>query len=160
MYRIVDRICFTVGLIIIGPVIILGLLLNGGYFDFIHQVNLCTFNKITGLYCPGCGITRSCFALFSGHVLMSLFYHVIPVCAVLIFLIYMTHMIRIRILLKKRGLKISQPYPEDIEALSVRFHKRLEIAIYIIIGLAITQWLIKDILLICLGIDYFQIFNF
>lgn len=35
----------------------------------------CLFHKFTGLYCPGCGGTRAFFALISGHVLMSLYYH-------------------------------------------------------------------------------------
>ena len=28
----------------------------------------CVFNKITGLYCPGCGISRMFISLFSGEI--------------------------------------------------------------------------------------------
>lgn len=43
----------------------------------------CIFNKITGLYCPGCGITRAIKSLLSGDIQTSfrnniLLYTVIP----------------------------------------------------------------------------------
>lgn len=158
MYRIVDRISFIAGIIIIGPVIILGLLLNGGYFDFIHTYSLCAFNNITGLYCPGCGITRSCFALASGHLLLSALYHIVPICAVMVYLIYMIYLFRLKRTLNKRNLSFADTYPKDIEAKSVRFHARLHIVIYIMLGIAGIQWIIKDTLLILGNIDYFTLF--
>lgn len=43
----------------------------------------CIFNKVTGLYCPGCGITRAIKSLLSGDIQTSfrnniLLYTVIP----------------------------------------------------------------------------------
>ncbi len=35
----------------------------------------CVFYHVTGLPCPGCGLTRSCIALAEGHPLESLRYH-------------------------------------------------------------------------------------
>lgn len=35
----------------------------------------CLFRRITGLYCPGCGGTRSFFAMLHGHLLRSFLYH-------------------------------------------------------------------------------------
>ncbi|MCD8026355.1 MAG: DUF2752 domain-containing protein [Clostridiales bacterium] len=32
----------------------------------------CTFHRLTGLYCPGCGNTRALFALLEGNILLSL----------------------------------------------------------------------------------------
>lgn len=44
----------------------------------------CGFRKLTGLYCPGCGGTRSVMALLKGKLLTSLYYHPLPLyCAVL-----------------------------------------------------------------------------
>lgn len=35
----------------------------------------CAFRRITGLYCPGCGGTRSFVYLIHGHIIKSLAYH-------------------------------------------------------------------------------------
>lgn len=35
----------------------------------------CIFKSITGLYCPGCGITRAIFALFRGEVYQAFRYN-------------------------------------------------------------------------------------
>lgn len=32
----------------------------------------CTFHKLTGLYCPGCGMTRATHHLLHGHLLAAL----------------------------------------------------------------------------------------
>lgn len=157
MYRRIDRFSFYFGIIITGPVIILGLLINFGYFDFMHEYDLCAIHRLTGLYCPGCGMTRACFALFSGHILKSLAYHVIPVSAVLIYIAYMAYLIRIKSVLNKKKLKWSEPYPEAIDFAARRFHKILETAVYVIAGITILQWLLRDILLLVRNIDLMRI---
>lgn len=35
----------------------------------------CVFHSLTGLYCPGCGGTRACRLLLSGHIFQSFLYH-------------------------------------------------------------------------------------
>ncbi len=40
--------------------------------DFSASIPKCFFNKITGLYCPACGNTRSTIALLHGDVLLSI----------------------------------------------------------------------------------------
>jgi len=47
--------------------------------DLIDYASGCVFNKYTGLYCPGCGGTRSIFALIRGDILRSVRLHpVVP----------------------------------------------------------------------------------
>ncbi|MGN0114889.1 MAG: DUF2752 domain-containing protein [Acutalibacteraceae bacterium] len=49
----------------------------------------CPVNTLTGLYCPGCGITRSIVALYDGDILLSLRSNITPyVAAVLIIMLY------------------------------------------------------------------------
>ena len=45
------------------------LILYGYYFLTLNYgINIpCLFNKVTGYYCPGCGITRCLFSIMSGH---------------------------------------------------------------------------------------------
>lgn len=49
-------------------------------FDFLLELGIeCMFHKFTGLYCPGCGGTRSLHFLLNGDIIRSLLYHPILV---------------------------------------------------------------------------------
>ncbi len=48
---------------------------NVFHFDILEYTGVCTFYAVTGLFCPGCGGTRSVFALFRGDFLRSLYMH-------------------------------------------------------------------------------------
>lgn len=159
MYRRIDRFSFIFGIVIIGPVITLGLLIKHGFFDFIHGINLCAFNRTTGLYCPGCGMTRACFALMGGHPFLSIAYHIIPISSVLIYFIYMSYLIYMKIRLKRKGLTAASPYPDDMEKISRLFHKRLEISVYVVLGITTLVWIARNILLIAYKIDWFDVVN-
>ncbi len=67
-----ERILKVIFFLIIG----IGFLV-GYYFvnKFFHLYIPCTINKITHLYCPGCGITRMLFALFKGHIYEAFMYN-------------------------------------------------------------------------------------
>lgn len=49
----------------------------------------CVMRTILGLYCPGCGGTRSFIYLLHGQVLKSLFYHPVVPYAIVILFFYM-----------------------------------------------------------------------
>ena len=58
--------------------LILGIgLLIGYYFinKYWHLYIPCMINKVTHLYCPGCGVTRMLFALLKGHVYEAFMYN-------------------------------------------------------------------------------------
>lgn len=49
----------------------------------------CPINTLTGLYCPGCGITRSIVTLYAGDILLSLRCNITPyVAAALLIMLY------------------------------------------------------------------------
>jgi hypothetical protein len=60
----------------------------------------CIFRKLTGLYCPGCGLTRMCSAILEGDLIAAFGYN--PLCFVLLpFFIFLA--IRYSILYVKNG---------------------------------------------------------
>lgn len=58
------------------------------YFKWIPlelKPDICVWEKMFGVYCPGCGGTRAVMALFKGHLLLSLWYHPLVLYAAVIF---------------------------------------------------------------------------
>lgn len=68
------------------------------------------FHSLTGLYCPGCGGTRACRLLLSGHIFQSFWYHPGVVVAAALYVWFMvSHTIES---LSKGRLKIGLPYTD------------------------------------------------
>ena len=58
--------------------LIIGILIITGYYfinKYLHLYIPCMINKITHLYCPGCGTTRMLFALLKGHIYEAFMYN-------------------------------------------------------------------------------------
>lgn len=99
-------------------------------FD-IHPPKLCTFNKYTGLYCPGCGGYRSVISMINGDFLKSLYYNIFILPSFVFSIIYaISHTISI---LSSNKIRAMHFYP---------------IYAYICIFVLLTQCLIKNILLL------------
>ncbi len=96
----------------------------------------CVFEAATGLYCPGCGGTRAVIALMRGHFIKSFIYHPAVPYAFTVYTVFMVKMF----LVKHFGLKSGKD-------------GRINIFIYIGIGIIFVQWIVKLILLICYGIS-------
>lgn len=54
-----------------------------------HLKGGCIFWDLWGIYCPGCGGTRSLVALAHGHILQSLWYHPLLLYCVVMYLAFM-----------------------------------------------------------------------
>ncbi len=141
-----DRFFFIIGWILLGLGIAAGLFLRSGKLDFLHRYELCGFHRVTGWYCPGCGITRACFALSEGRILRSLYYNITPLLLGLIAAIYQVWMCCDQL--------IGRRHENEVRAQKSRlFHRRLEIALMTAVALILLQWLLKMILLIGFGVD-------
>ncbi|MBP5384901.1 MAG: DUF2752 domain-containing protein [Lachnospiraceae bacterium] len=103
--------------------------LRNGCFDGLLTGKLCAFREATGLYCPGCGATRACFALAKGQIFRSFLLHPMPV-VLLVF--YVTGLITFSIRV------IGKKVPDRLW-----FYRRIEILLFTVLGLMIVQWGIK-----------------
>lgn len=55
----------------------------------IHTISLCAFRNVTGLPCPGCGITRSYLSMFNGKIKEAFLYHPLFILPFAIAIIWM-----------------------------------------------------------------------
>lgn len=91
----------------------------------------CVFETVTGLYCPGCGGTRSLIALVQGHPVRSFLLHPAVIYAAAVYAVFMIRMF----MLKHYGIGSKKD-------------GRVLVFIYIGIGLILLQWAVKLVLLI------------
>lgn len=80
---------YTMGLIILGLIPIFILLFHFTPIRFGNVLLPCLFHYITGLYCPGCGGSRSVTALLTGHPIQSFIYHPIVLYGFALYLWFM-----------------------------------------------------------------------
>lgn len=93
----------------------------------------CWFHAATGLYCPGCGATRSFLLLIEGHPIEALaYYPAVPYTV----LVYLWFMLSNSIELLSRGrLRMGLRYRN--------------LYLYIAVCLILGNWVVKNILLLC-----------
>lgn len=111
-------------------------------FQVIRQGGSCLFQCLTGLYCPGCGGTRALKALLNGNLPLSAQYHpLVPYAAVVIAAELLS-------LAVARATK------------NPRWYLGHEL-LFILVGVGVTavNWMVKNILLICFGIDLLPLWN-
>ena len=59
------------------------------YIHLTYNIGLiCIYNKITGLYCPGCGMTRAVYSLLNLDIYQAIRYNVFAVILLPILIIY------------------------------------------------------------------------
>ncbi len=96
----------------------------------------CIFLSILGIYCPGCGGTRSVFSMLRGDLLKSLWYHPLVLYASVIFAGFMlTHTLERIHFPHVKGMKFRPGY------------------LYGAIAIIIVNFILKNILKFCFGIE-------
>lgn len=131
---------YILGLILAVPAAILLFLQNSGAadFDVADWIPPCLFHRVSGLYCPGCGGTRAVKSLLEGRLTACFFYHpFVLYCAAIYILFMVSHTIEF-ILRKKSPHK--KPFVRGLQA-------RLTY-LYVGVILILSQWLVKNLLVI------------
>ena len=70
-----DKYFYITGWIVIVLITVLVMIVKINGIGILHKMPPCAFNKVTGLYCPGCGGTRATIALFRGQIIRSFRFH-------------------------------------------------------------------------------------
>lgn len=96
----------------------------------------CLFWKFFGLYCPGCGGTRSVDAFLHGHVLQALWYHPLVPYMAGVYLAFMVTWTAAKLHLfgLKKGMKFRHGY------------------MYGMLVIIAVNFLLKNVLKLCFGI--------
>ncbi len=70
-----DNSFYIIGLCCIGVILTYIILRYSFKFDVFDYIGVCTFYRVMGYYCPGCGGTRAVFALFRGEIWEAFMFH-------------------------------------------------------------------------------------
>lgn len=115
------------------PIVIIGIFYSlWGYDNLIHPyaIFMCTFKRVTGHPCPGCGGSRAVAELFKGNILQSVKYN----ASVVVFVIEYVHFMLLCFIRKH----VFKTYIEK------KIH--IEIYAYILAGVLILQWIVRLLL--------------
>ncbi|MFA9377729.1 MAG: DUF2752 domain-containing protein [Lachnotalea sp.] len=131
------KILYKIGWWIFALTVLIVFLINWSKINYQLFLFPCLFHKLSGLYCPGCGGTRAVLSLIHGHPIASIQYNPIVMYGLLIYAWYMiSNTIE---LLSKKKLKIGMKYSDSY--------------FWVGLGIIIVFFLIRNILLVALGID-------
>lgn len=95
----------------------------------------CAFYTVVHLYCPGCGGTRAAYYLFHGRIIKSFLFNPFVPYTVFDYLFFMINTVLVK-KTKKMGFK---GFP-------------VTITVYVGVAILLLQWIIRNILLVGLGI--------
>ena len=132
-----DKYFYITGWIVIALITVLVMIVKINGIGILHKMPPCAFNKVTGLYCPGCGGTRATIALFRGQIIRSFRFH--P------FVLY-GFVVGGWFMISQTIQRISK------DRIKIGMHFR---AVYLWIALAIVliNWLVKNAFILIGGID-------
>lgn len=103
----------------------------------------CMFHAVTGLYCPGCGGTRSVAALLRGQIGAAFLYHpIVPYCAAVYLWFMISH--------------TAERLVRHRWRIGMRYRNRY---LWIALALVVINTAVKDILLTAFHVDILQMLD-
>ena len=96
----------------------------------------CGFRSVTGIYCPGCGGTRSLIRLLHFDIIGSVKLHPVPIYVLALTINFFVRFIFAYLVPDNCPLRLKPAVPRYIY-------------LYILCGLVIVNWLVRVILLLC-----------
>lgn len=97
----------------------------------------CSFRTATGLYCPGCGGTRAFLAILNLNFVESFLFHPVLLISLIIIIVFIiSHILNILSKDKIRAMRIKPVF------------------FFIVIGIILLQWIIKNMHLLSTGAYY------
>jgi hypothetical protein len=104
----------------------------------------CLFYRLSGVYCPGCGGTRSVKALLDGHFLLCLYYHPFVFYCFVMYVWFMLSQTLERLSLRRNPRTEKSSHKKfAVRGLHVRVNY-----VYIGILILLLQWALKNVALI------------
>jgi hypothetical protein len=123
-----DTVFYRIGQWIWLPFLLVGFwFAKDGYREY-HTLFACSFRKISGLPCPGCGGTRAFYYLFQGDIRKSFLSHPVVLYGIFAYFHFMG------------SYFYRHHFPK---AGSEQREIHLEIYIYIAVFIILLQWLVK-----------------
>ena len=127
--EVISRRCYYVGLGIGFVGVIYLFVVCVLQVTVLKDLPACVFYSMTGFYCPGCGGTRSVYALLHGNIIKSLYYHPFVVYAAAYYILYEgSHTLNLITRGKIKAMYFCPPY------------------FYVGAAIVVVQWLAKNIL--------------
>lgn len=127
-----DTVFYRIGQCIPLPFILVGCWFAKSGYDKYHQLFECSFYRITGMPCPGCGGTRAFYYLFYGNLLKSFQYHPVVLFGILAWFHFM-------------GLYFYRKH-----FAKGKLQKEIQVPVYFYFAIAVIliQWVVKILLIL------------
>ena len=135
----IDKVFYVLGSVALGGGIISMLLFFGTGINVLLLNPPCTFHRVTGLSCPGCGGTRAFISLLHGDIRKCLYYYPPLIYGIVIYVIFMA----------RCTMHVFFGFRKSRDGAVLKY-------IYVYIALVILQWVIKLVAQIGFGYDWYQ----
>ena len=128
-----ERVCYRI-LTLVYMLVMLAIAYVQCFHIELHSVSECYMYRMTGYYCPGCGGTRAVQALLHMELLRSLRCHPVVLPGVVMSIMFWI------------GMTCERIVRPNIKRFKLR-----KIYFYVVLGIVMIQWMVKNVLLYAVG---------